>query len=159
MYNLIIHYTTTGMPCSRHACIFVILICIASLRRTLSCRAPRLSLVGQFPDALLFRSLDEVFAEVRMGDTDHEFRPLPGVPAGQVDFALVRYDVMGHGAGRGHDLACTEVRLDIAVQITVLILVGAVHAKEGFAARRLVRALDEVDLSACSGDVSGADAF
>ena len=92
-----------------------------------------------------------------MRDGDHEFCPLPGVPAGQIDFALVRYDVMGHGTRRGHDLACAEIRFDIAVQISVLILVGAVHAKEGFAARRFVRAFDEIDLPATGETVSDAD--
>ena len=94
-----------------------------------------LSLVGPLPDSLLFRRFDELLTELRMRDADHEFRPLPRVPTGQVNFALIGDDEVGHGTRRRYDLAGGEVRFDVAVEITVFIFVSAVHAQEGLASR------------------------
>ena len=109
-----------------------------------------LSLVGPLPDSLLFRRFDELLTELRVRDADHKLRPLPRVSAGQVDFALIGDDEVGHGTRRRHDFPGGEVRLDIAVELAVLVFVSAVHAKERFFAFRLIRAFDEIDLSSRS---------
>ena len=93
------------------------------------------SLVGKLPDTLLFSCLDELFAELRVSDADHELCSLPCVPARQVDFALVRHYVVSHGTRGCYDVPRRKVRLDIAVKLSVFIFICAVHAQESLASR------------------------
>ena len=79
-----------------------------------------LILVGTAPDAHLLGILDELLAEVGVGDIDDLLRALPGGKTLQVDHAVLGDDVVDTGAGVGGDGAVGQGGDDAALQAAVL---------------------------------------
>ena len=118
------------------------------------------ALVAAAPDALLLSGLDELLAEVGVGEVHKGLGAFPGAASGHVGHAVLGGDVVGLAARGGYNLA-VEVRHDVAAAHAVLADAGGCDADEGLAALALGCAGEEVNLSAGAGDVpeSGALGF
>ena len=67
-----------------------------------------LDFVGSPPDSHSLRFIAKPVSEIGMGDGDQHLRPLPCVPAGQVDGTVFCHDEMGLTPRRGDDITFRE---------------------------------------------------
>ena len=116
------------------------------------------SAVGAPPDFPLFRFFDETVTKVRVGDGDQAFRPLPGGESLHVDDAEFCRQEIYLAARRGDDIA-VKLRQHPGMKLPVFVFVGGAHADKCLAAFGGGGADEEVQLSAGSADLPGAEAL
>ena len=105
-----------------------------------------LALVVGVPDLLLLSGLDQLLAEVGVGDGDQRLGTLPGGQALQVYAAVFGDHIHGVDAGIGNDAALGQGGTDAGRQGAVLLLEGRGQADEALAAVGKVCAQNKVHL-------------
>ena len=114
--------------------------------------------VGAPPDLLGLRRGDQFLPEVRVGDGDQPFRPLPGAPARQIHAAVLRDQVVGLAPGIGDDVPL-EMGDDPGAADAVFAHKGGRHTDEGLAAPGHGRAGEIVQLAAGAADLPQSSAL
>lgn len=111
------------------------------------------------PDFLLLRGFDQVIAEIRMGDFDQGFSPLPGAPAFHVGDTIFSNDHVRSSSGIGDNSPGSEDRLDFRSQTAIFLLHCGGHTYEALSTLGLVCTFNEVQLSAGTAQMPGANAL
>ena len=78
------------------------------------------SLVGKLPDTLLFSCLDELFAELRVSDADHELCSLPCGLTLELYCAILSYDEVCAHTRRGNNGSFFKYGSDQGVNVSAL---------------------------------------